>query len=211
MKRGFFIVFEGGEGSGKSTQVEFLANRLKEEGYSVVVTREPGGTRIGEQIRAVTHSQENVDLDPVAEAYLMAAARAQHVAETIKPAIEAGKIVISDRFLDSSLTYQGYGRKLGEEAVFQLNKLAVRGASPDLTILLDLPVDVGLSRKIESGKTRDRLDFQATDFYTRVQEGYLALAKKHPQRYVVIDATKSIETVAEEIWNVVKKYRSQWK
>lgn len=204
MKRGFFISFEGGEGSGKSIQVEILASHLREEGYSVIITREPGGTRIGEQIRTITHNQENVDLDPKAEAYLMAAARAQHVTETISPALEAGRIVVCDRFVDSSVAYQGYGRKLGAETIEDLNKLAVNGAIPDLTILLDTPPAVGLQRRTRSLKSKDRLDLQQQDFYERVYRGYLDLAKNHHARYVVIDATGSIEAVASQVWKIVK-------
>lgn len=205
MKKGFFITFEGGEGSGKSIQVEILVSHLHEEVYSVVVTREPGGTRIGEQIRTITHSQENVDLDPVAEAYLMAAARAQHVRQIIAPALEAGKIVVCDRFVDSSLAYQGYGRKLGVDVVARLNALAVNGAKHDLTILLDVTPQVGMKRRTKSHKPNDRLDLQQHDFYQRVHDGYLSLAKREPSRYVVIDASKSIEVVAGEVWKSVKK------
>ena len=205
MKRGYFITFEGGEGSGKSIQAEILVSHLHEEGYPVVVTREPGGTRIGEQIRVITHNQENVDLEAMAEAYLMAASRAQHVAQIIEPALEAGKIVVCDRYVDSSIAYQGYGRKLGAETIRSLNTLAVNGAVPDLTILLNILPEVGLKRRAKSRKGVDRLDMQQKDFYTRVSEGYLALAKLEPNRYVVIDAGKSIETVAGAVWESVKK------
>lgn len=205
MKRGFFITFEGGEGAGKSIQVEILASHFHEEGYPLVVTREPGGTRIGEQIRAITHSQENVDLEATAEAYLMAAARAQHVAQLIEPALEVGKIVVCDRFVDSSIVYQGYGRKLGPAVIGKLNDLAVDGAIPDLTILLDVPIDLGLKRRHKSHKAKDRLDLQQTDFYERIHRGYLELAKKYAGRYVVIDASKPIEEVAARIWEIVKK------
>lgn len=203
MKRGFFIVFEGGEGAGKSVQAELLANRLCQDHQSVVVTREPGGTRIGEQIRAITHGTENVDLDPVAEAYLMAASRAQHVREIIAPALADGTIVISDRFVDSSIAYQGYGRNLGAKAIAALNVLAVNGAKPDLVILLDVPPAVGLARLENKVKRKDRLDMQQKDFYDRVHAGYLALAKNNPPRYVVVDATKAIEKVASSIWEIV--------
>lgn len=205
MKRGYFITFEGGEGAGKSIQVEILVSHLHEEGYTVVVTREPGGTRIGEQIRAITHNQENVDLEATTEAYLMAASRAQHVAQIIKPAIEAGKVVVCDRFVDSSIAYQGYGRKLGADTIKSLNTLAVNGAVPDFTILLNILPEVGLKRRAKSRKSIDRLDIQQKDFYTRVTMGYLALAKQEPSRYVVIDADKSIEVVAGAVWESVKK------
>ena len=204
MNRGFFISVEGGEGAGKSIQVEILASHLREEGYHVVVTREPGGTRIGEQIRSITHNPENVDLDPKTEAYLMAAARAQHVDEIIEPAIVAGKIVLCDRYVDSSIAYQGYGRKLGAQTIRELNELAINGAVADLTVLLTVTPATGLKRRSRSLKARDRLDLQQKDFYDRVYQGYLDLAKTYPTRYVVIDAGKSIEDVASEIWQVVR-------
>lgn len=205
MKKGFFITFEGGEGAGKSIQVEILASHLHEEDYEVKVTREPGGTRIGEQIRAITHSQENVDLTGVAEAYLMSAARAQHVEQVIFPSLEAGKIVVCDRFVDSSIAYQGYGRKLGPEKIADLNEMAVNGAVPNLTILLNIPPEVGHKRRMKSHKAVDRLDLQQKEFYERVQKGYLELAKKNHGRYVIIDAGESIEQVSIKIWQVVKK------
>lgn len=204
MKRGFFITLEGGEGAGKSVQAKILARRLRKEGHAAVLTREPGGTRIGEQIRAITHDKENTDLDAVAEAYLMAASRAQHVRQIIAPALEAGKIVVCDRFVDSSLAYQGYGRKLGVDVVAGLNALAVYGAKQDLTILLDVSLEIGMKRRNKSHKPSDRLDLQQKEFYERVHQGYLALAKNEPTRYVVIDAAKSIEEVAAKIWSVVK-------
>lgn len=204
MKHGFFITFEGGEGAGKSVQVKLLRGRLLMDGYSVVVTREPGGTRIGEQIRAITHNTENVDLQDKTEAYLMAAARAQHVQEIIEPAIEAGKIVICDRYVDSSIAYQGYGRKLGAEVVDALNKFAINAAIPDLTILLNVSVEIGLSRRKRSLKVTDRLDNEQRDFYDRVIQGYLDLAKLHDNRYVEIDGNKPIEEIAAEIWKTVK-------
>ena len=204
MKRGYFITFEGGEGAGKSIQVEILSSHLSEKGYHIVVTREPGGTRIGEQIRAITHNPENVDLTPVAEAYLMAAARAQHVAQIIEPSIASGKIVICDRFVDSSIAYQGYGRKLGPDVIDKLNELAVNGAVPDLTVYLNVPLELGMQRRKKSNKASDRLDLQQKEFYTRVHQGYLELVKKNPKRYVVIDASRTIVEVASEIWKVVE-------
>lgn len=204
MKRGFFITFEGGEGAGKSIQVEILASHLHEEGYHVKVTREPGGTRIGEQIRAITHNSENVDLDARTEAYLMAAARAQHVEQVIFPSLEAGHIVVCDRYVDSSIAYQGYGRKLGAETIEILNELAVNGAIPDLTLLLDIPIILGMKRRHNSLKAKDRLDLQQNEFYERVNAGYVTHAKKYRNRFVIIDATKSIEDVSLRIWKVVQ-------
>jgi dTMP kinase len=201
---GFFITFEGMEGSGKSTQVGLLGSRLKEEGFDIVATREPGGTRIGELIRNITHGRENVDLTVVAEAYLMAAARAQLVREIIAPALKNGKIVIVDRFIDSSLAYQGYGRRLGVSIIEQLNKEAIKGLIPDLTIFLDVSPSVGFSRRNGTDKI-DRLDLQQKDFYERVYDGYNKIIKKDKNRFLVIDSSQPIEKVAEEIWNIVEE------
>jgi dTMP kinase len=205
--KSLFITFEGIEGSGKSTQVGLLASKLKEEGADIVVVREPGGTRIGEEIRNITHGRENVDLTAVAEAYLMSASRAQLVREMIKPALIAGKIVISDRFIDSSLAYQGYGRNLGEKTITQLNNLAVESMIPDLTFFLDVSPQIGFQRRNKTEKI-DRLDLQQKDFYDRVYEGYKKLAKKYKSRYVVLDSTKSVEEVSRKIWENVKKILS---
>lgn len=202
MTRGLFIVLEGIEGAGKSEAAAMLGNRFQAMGQKVIVTREPGGTRIGELIRDITHDPKNIELDAVAEAYLMAASRAQHVREKIEPALNAGTAVIADRFVDSSIAYQGYGRKLGAKVIKLLNTLAVDGASPDITILLNVPPDVGLMRRDKTQKT-DRLDMQQKDFYKRVYAGYLALAKNNPSRYVVVDATKSKEEVAFSVWKAV--------
>jgi dTMP kinase len=204
MKRGFFIVLEGGEGAGKSTETELLARQLRATRYQVVVTREPGGTRIGEQIRSITHNPENVDLDPLTEAYLMASSRAQHVRETILPALHEGKVVICDRFVDSSIAYQGFGRKLGDQLIAALNELAINGAKPDLVLLLDVPPGIGLARVSKQGKMKDRLDLQDKDFYERVHKAYLILAKRNPKRYVIFDGSKSVEEVASKIWPVVQ-------
>lgn len=202
--KGFFITFEGVEGSGKSTQVGLLASRMKEEGTDIVVTREPGGTRIGELIRNITHGRENVDLTAVSEAYLMSAARAQLVREIIRPALHEGKIVIADRFIDSSLAYQGFGRQLGEETIWQLNHLAIDGVIPDMTILLDITPTLGFARRNGTEKI-DRLDLQQKDFYERVYNGYKKLAEKYKERFTIIDSTKPIEEVSKEIWKRIKK------
>lgn len=201
-KKGFLITFEGIEGSGKSTQVGLLASKLREEGYTIEVTREPGGTRIGELIRTITHSKENVDLTAVTEGYLMAASRSQHVREIIKPALDAGKIVISDRFIDSSLAYQGYGRGLGESVIMDLNKLAMDGVYVDVTIFLDVIASVGLARRNGSEKI-DRLDLQQKDFYDRVYQGYKTIIGKDKPRFIVVDSNRSIEEVADVIWGEV--------
>lgn len=202
MKKGFFITFEGLEGSGKSIQVGYLGSKLRELGYDFIVTREPGGTRIGEQIRAITHNPENVDLVSLTEAYLMAASRAQHVAETVRPAIADGKIVISDRFIDSSIAYQGYGRSLGADNIAKLNALAVDGVLPDMTIFLDVSYELGFARRNGSAKI-DRMDLQQSDFYGRVRQGYEELMRHEPHRFHRIDGTKSIEKVKEKVWQTV--------
>lgn len=200
----FFISFEGVEGSGKSTQVGKLGSRMREKGYDIVAVREPGGTHIGDQIREITHNRENVDLTAVSEAYLMAASRAQVVREIIRPALNEGRIVIADRFIDSSLAYQGYGRKLGEEIIFDLNKLALDDVFPNLTIFLDVTPETGFTRRNGSEKI-DRLDLQQKDFYERVYRGYKTLAEKNQERYAVIDGSKSIDEVHNKIWEAVFK------
>lgn len=204
-KKSLFIVFEGLEGSGKSTQIGLLASKLKEQGKEITVTREPGGTRIGELIREITHNRQNVDLTAVAEAYLMAASRAQHVREIIKPALERGQIVICDRYLDSSLAYQGFGRELRDEVIGNLNKLAVNDVLPDLVIFLDLLPQQGFKRRNGTDKI-DRLDLQQQDFYRRVYEGYKKLARKNKDSYFTVDSSKPIEKVAQKIWEKVKSY-----
>ncbi|KKS47518.1 dTMP kinase [Candidatus Gottesmanbacteria bacterium RIFCSPLOWO2_02_FULL_42_29] len=202
-KKNLFIVFEGLEGSGKSTQAGLLASRLLEEGFDIKATREPGGTRIGELIRQITHSKDNVDLTAVAESCLMAASRAQHVREIIRPALDSGKIVISDRFVDSSLAYQGYGRELGEGKITALNKMAVEEVIPDIVIFLDVLPEIGFKRRNGTSKI-DRLDLQQNDFYLRVYEGYIKLAGKNKDKYFVVDSSKSIEEVSRVIWQKVK-------
>lgn len=204
LKTPLFITFEGLEGSGKSVQAGLLAGKLREEGYDIVATREPGGTRIGEQIRTITHDLQNVDLTAVAECYLMAAQRAQHVREIIKPALEAGKIVICDRFLDSSIVYQGFGREMGENVVRTLNKEAVEGIIPDVTFYLSVTFDEGLKRRRKTDKV-DRLDLQPVDFYDRVITGYELLAKEESKRIISIDGMRSIDVIAKEIRQILQK------
>lgn len=201
--KGIFITFEGLEGSGKSTHVGLLASKIKEKDREIKVTREPGGTRIGEVIRQITHNKDNVDLTAVAESYLMAASRAQHVREIIRPAIDAGLIVICDRFLDSSLAYQGFGRELGESKIFDLNQMAIDGVWPDLTFYLDIDPEEGMVRRNGTNKI-DRLDLQQKDFYQRVKAGYESLADKYKERYFIVNTKKEINDVAKIIWNKVQ-------
>ena len=208
--KGKLITFEGIEGSGKSTQVGLLSSKLREERYQIIAIREPGGTRIGEQIRDITHNRENVDLTAVTEAYLMTASRAQLVREMIKPALKEGKIVIADRFVDSGLAYQGYGRNLGLDLILELNKPALDGVFPDLTIFLDVTPQVGFSRRNGSDKI-DRLDLQQKDFYDRVYRGYKEIIRKDRKRFMVIDSTKSIDEVKIVIWkNVILKLYNKY-
>ena len=208
--KGKLITFEGIEGSGKSTQVGLLSSKLREEGYQIIAIREPGGTRIGEQIRDITHNRENVDLTAVTEAYLMTASRAQLVREMIKPALKEGKIVIADRFVDSGLAYQGYGRNLGLDLILELNKPALDGVFPDLTIFLDVTPQVGFSRRNGSDKI-DRLDLQQKDFYDRVYRGYKEIIRKDRKRFMVNDSTKSIDEVKIVIWkNVILKLYNKY-
>lgn len=196
---GLFVVFEGGEGAGKSTQVTALAAFVAAAGHEVVVTREPGGTRVGGAIRELLLDPASSDLSHRAEALLYAADRAQHVAEVIQPALRRGAVVISDRYVDSSLAYQGAGRPLDREDVGLVNGFATGDLVPDLTLLLDIDPAVGLVR---SGAT-DRLEAEPLAFHQAVRAGFLALAAEEPERYVVIAADEDPELVQERILNAV--------
>jgi dTMP kinase len=196
--KGLFITMEGPDGSGKSTQILKLKGYFEEKGYDVLVTREPGGTRIGEEIRKIILDKNNSEMDNVTEALLYAASRAQHVAEVIKPAIDMGKIVICDRFVDSSIVYQGIGRKLGIELIEQINKAAVKNYMPDMTFLFKLSPEVGIKRKIDQGD-QDRLECERIDFHERVFRGYIMLKERYPHRIRSIDASKSIQDIHREI------------
>ena len=197
MSRGLFISFEGTDGSGKTTQYRLFAEYLVSLGYEVVTTREPGGTPISEKIRGIILDPENTEMDDMTEALLFAAGRAQHVAQLIRPSVEAGKIVLCDRFMDSSIAYQGYARGLGD-CVRIINEYAVAGMQPDLTFLLDLPPQAGRARNVKAGKA-DRLEKQAMEFHSKVYEGYKKLAEIYPDRFIVIDAAGSIEEVQARI------------
>jgi len=192
--RGLFITIEGGDGSGKSTQIDLLVKYFDEHEIDVLLTREPGGTAISEKIRELVLDKEHIEMDNMTEALLYAASRAQHVAEFIIPNINKGRVVICDRFVDSSVVYQGYARELGIEVVENINSYATLGLAPDLTILLDLPADIGLARK-KNQQSLDRLELAADDFHIKVNEGYKILAKRHQDRILCIDATKSIEEI----------------
>ena len=201
---GLFITIEGPDGSGKSTQIKKLAAYLEQKGHGVVVTREPGGTRISEKIREIILDRENIEMDPVTEALLYAASRAQHVAEVIQPAVDSGKTVICDRFVDSSIVYQGIGRGLGIDAVENINRIAVKNILPDITFLFQLCPEVGLERKSEQGE-KDRLEQEALDFHQKVFQGYQRLKALYPQRIVVVDASGSIEEIHKDVIFAIEK------
>jgi len=197
-----FISFEGSEGSGKSTQINLLATRLKAAGREVVVTREPGGTALGEEIRhLLKHAQSGQGMCPETELLLFAASRAQLVREVITPALREGKVVLSDRFLDSTTVYQGVARKLAADAVADINNFAVGGLLPTLTIVLDMPAEAGLGRaRQRTAELPDRMEQESLDFYQRVRDGYLALAKKFPERFVVVDGALPAAQITDIIW-----------
>ncbi|MDI3341085.1 MAG: dTMP kinase [Sphaerobacter sp.] len=198
-----FVTFEGPEGAGKSSVVRRLAAELTARGYAVVATREPGGTKIGEAIRQILLAPDHCGMLPQTEALLNTAARAQHVAEVIRPALAAGKIVLCDRYIDSTLAYQGAGRGLDQEELLQLQRFATGGLWPDLTVLLDVPVEIGQARRRASGEPLSRFDADALGFHERVRAGFLAAARSEPRRWRIIDATRGEEEVAQEALAVV--------
>jgi dTMP kinase len=197
-----FITLEGPEGSGKTSHIPYLVEYLREKGYTVFPTREPGGTSIGEQIREVIHDLKNVEMHPRTETLLYQAARSQIVEQVIKPRLTAGEIVISDRYYDSTIAYQGYGHQQDLEQVRALVKYATGGLDPDLTILLDLDVEVGLGRKRKDNEW-NRLDAYTVEFHKRVRTGYLEMVKAEPKRWVVLNAEKKWDEVQEELKNLI--------
>lgn len=205
-----FITFEGPDGSGKTTQIALLGEYLTEQGYAVCLTREPGGTPIGEQIRAVLHDRANREMVPRAELLLYSASRAQLVDEVIRPALAAGQIVLCDRFYDSSLAYQGYGHGLDLEALRQITAFATGGLRPDLTLYIDIEPQVGLSRRQRDGSAEwNRLDALALEFHERVREGYRRLMAAEPERWVCVDGNRPIEAIQEEIRTLVLERLAQ--
>ena len=200
-----FITLEGPEGSGKTTAVESAVKKLTEMGYQIVRTREPGGTPISEQIRNVILDKDNTAMDGRTEALLYAASRRQHLVEKVWPAIKEGKIVICDRYLDSSLAYQGGARGLGIENILNINMFATEGTFPDLTLLFDIAPEIGLARiAANANREVNRLDLEKIDFHQKVRNTFLELAKRYPERFVIIDASKSQEEVAETTLKVIK-------
>jgi dTMP kinase len=197
-----FITFEGGEGSGKSTQIRTLYRRLDQLAIPVVLIREPGGTLLGDRIRYILKQACQVPISPLSELLLFNASRSQLVKEVIQPAIKEGKIVLCDRFTDSTIAYQSYGRGLDISSVKETNNIATQGVRPDLTFLLDVPPDTGLKRKRE--RANDRFEKEAMDFHQKVREGFLKLAGEEPGRWTVIDSTLSRDEIASIIWEIVR-------
>ena len=201
-----FITFEGGEGSGKSVQAKALYKRLSQLAIPVVLTHEPGVTALGKKVAQWLKWGQDMDISPLAELLLFNVSRAQLVSEVIKPNLESGKVVICDRYADSTTAYQSYGRRLDLALVRAVNHAAIQGLNPDLTILLDMSVEAGLARK--KGKKQDRFEQEDIGFHRRVREGYLKLAAKEPERWLVVDATQSKEKIAKIIWQKVNQLLS---
>lgn len=207
MGNSLFISFEGPEGAGKTTILKLIAEKCEEQGIEVLTTREPGGSKIAEKIRSIILDPEHIEMDSRTEALLYAAARSQHFAEKIAPALEEGKFVLCDRFIDSSLAYQGVGRNLGVDAVHDINVFAIGDQMPDFTILFDLEPEVGLARiNANSGREINRLDVESLAFHQSVREAYLQLAEKYPNRIRVVDASKSVDDVVDDVWRILQTY-----
>lgn len=200
-----FITFEGPEGSGKSSVLDKVCHQLEHDGFNVVKTREPGGTPISEQIRNIILDKSNTNLEPRTEALLYAASRRQHLVEKIWPALKEGKIVLCDRYLDSSLAYQGNARGLGYENILSINNFATENTFPDLTILFDIQPELGLERiSKNSNREVNRLDLEKLDFHKKVREGFLELAKKYPERFYIVDASQPFLDVCLEVYDLIK-------
>lgn len=204
-KNGILITFEGIEGTGKSTHAKLLYEYLQGRGFDVVLTGEPGGTQIGEKIRELLLSSEYKEVSPVTELLLYNASRVQHIQEVILPAMNKGAIVITDRFTDSTVAYQGYGRGIDLNIINSIKRIVAAGLQPDITILLDLDVEVGLRRNRGINKT-DRLELEDVEFHKRVRNGYLEIATKEPERIKLIDASKSIKQVHNRIIKIIMDF-----
>ncbi len=201
MNSNLFITFEGPEGAGKTTVIQMIAKRLAEKNIDVLATREPGGIEIAEKIRTIILNPEHTAMDERTEALLYAAARSQHYFEKVRPALDAGKLVICDRFIDSSLAYQGFARGIGVDEVLSINEFAIGKKLPDLTILFDLAPEVGLARIYATGNREvNRLDVESLPFHQKVREGYLQLVERYPERIRVVNADQDIESVVEDVW-----------
>lgn len=204
VKRGYFITFEGADGCGKTTQLELLADYLKEKNKEVIITREPGAKGLGEKIREILLNYDG-EVSDRCESFLFLADRAQHIDMIVNPAVEAGKIVLCDRHIDSSVAYQGYGRGLDIEQIDRLNMLATNDRRPDLTLVFDIDVETSMKRV---GKEKDRMESAGVEFFNRVRKGYLELAKQEPERIRVLDATKSIEEIHNEVVKIISELYS---
>ncbi len=198
MEKGLFITFEGTDGSGKTTQIKLLQEYMRTKERQVVLSREPGGTRVSEIIRDIILEPENKEIVPLTEMILYAASRAQHVAEVIDPAIRAGKIVICDRYVDSSYAYQGGGRGMDLKIIADVNRIAINGTVPDITFFLDIDPEISIRRRIDSTGA-DRIEQEKLDFHRRVYDGYKKLSILYPDRIKTIDATRSIEEISAQI------------
>lgn len=194
-----FITFEGPEGSGKTSQIALLADYLRQQGFAVVTTREPGGTAIGDQIRACLHDVCNVAMTAETEILLYSASRAQLVRQVIQPALAAGQIVLCDRYADSTLAYQGYGRGLDLADLIDITRFATGGLKPDLTFFLDMDVERGLARRAANNEEMNRLDLETVSFHQRVRQGYHELMSAEPMRWIVVDADRPVATVQKEL------------
>jgi dTMP kinase len=196
MEKGIFITMEGPEGAGKTTMINMVVEHLKKKGINAIQTREPGGIDIAEKIRNIILAKENTAMDPRTEALLYAAARRQHLVEKIKPALESGAIVICDRFIDSSLAYQGYARGLGVDEVLAINQFAIEEMMPNLTVYFDIEPELGLSRiRQNNGREVNRLDLETIDFHRKVREGYRLLLERYPERIRMVDASRPVAEV----------------
>ncbi|CIT27593.1 dTMP kinase [Staphylococcus hominis] len=198
-----FITFEGPEGSGKTTVLNQI-NKLLSENYNVISTREPGGVSTGEEIRNILLDGENIDIRT--EALLFAASRREHLVEKVIPALKNNKVVLCDRYIDSSLAYQGYARGIGIEEVKKINEFAINGLYPDLTIYLDIDAEVGRERILKNQRSQNRLDKETLTFHQKVIEGYKILIKTNPERFKVVDATQSIESVISDTYEIILSY-----
>lgn len=204
---GLFVSMEGPDGSGKTLQMDLLEERLRKEGYDVLRSREPGGTAIGEEIRKILLGSDFTEMDPLTEALLFASSRRQHVVEKIRPALQEGKIVLLDRYVDSSLVYQGIGRGLGMDFVQKINDIAIEGLQPDVTWMVYVDYEEGLRRKMaQSGHTMDRMEEQSDEFHRQINLGYYSLVERDPERVILIDGARTPEEVHQDIWNRMQAY-----
>lgn len=204
MKSNLFITFEGPEGAGKTTVIQKIAERLAEKNIDVLATREPGGIEIAEKIRTIILNPAHTAMDERTEALLYAAARSQHYFEKVQPALDAGKLVICDRFIDSSLAYQGYARGIGIDEVLSINEFAIGKKLPDMTLLFDIAPEVGLARIYATGNREvNRLDVESLPFHQKVYEGYLLLVERYPERIRIVNADQDIDSVVEDVWSLL--------